>query len=167
MIPQDVFGCLLHGREGTPGELIGVDDDIDTVGRKFGFRDRVKRGRDNDNRRCCVKGAERVAEGKDFRRVLFAAVNHDAVGSGFDIRLGTREGIFHPFFQNQAFDAGNDHKVIGKLYLFARGNLLRKVLNRILRLLDFGSEKRIFLKSRFVFDDNGRNAHAFQRAHRV
>ena len=41
------------------------------------------------------------------------------------------------------------------------------MLNRILRLLDFGSEKRIFLKSRFVFDDNGRNAHAFQRAHRV
>ena len=111
-----------------------------------------------------IKVTKRVAEGQNLIRLLFTGMDHDAICPSPDICFGPGQRILHTLFQNEAFDAGDDHKFPGLKRCFPSRDLLAELLYTGLFLLCACAKKGIFLKAHLIFNNNGRYAHPLQCA---
>ena len=162
---EDQAGCLLHCREGTADEMVGIDDHPYIMFGKFLFIHCIERGRNNYNGDMGKLLAEDVTEGKDLIRFLPSAMDHHRVGSCVHIRPGPCQGIIHALVQDQAFDAGDDHEILGLLSLFACSDLLAEILYGVLLLQDIGAEEGVLLQPYLILDDNRRYPDPLQGLH--
>ena len=94
-------------------------------------------------------------------------MNHYSIRPCLSESKSSLQSILHAFFQNQTFDSGTNHKVLGSLSMLACPNLLGKGLNAILGLLHLSAKERIFLQSRLVFNNYHRHAKALQASYGI
>ena len=94
-------------------------------------------------------------------------MDHDGIRPRFHKGKGAFQGILHPLLQNQALNPGTNHEFLRPLRILSGTNLLRKMSDAVLRLLDFRSEERVLLQTGLVLDNHHRYAETLQRTHRV
>src|SRR5690606_14753442 len=165
LVRQDRPGGLEHCRVGASQQLVGVDDDVDAALLQFALVHAVVARRHDDERFGRLEFAEPAAELEYLRRVLLAAVNHDAVRARREIGPGTRHRILHALVQDEAFDSGNDHEVVGGLGILASHDLGGKVLDAVLSLRHIVAEQGVLLEATLVLYDRRRYAESLERAH--
>ena len=83
-------------------------------------------------------------------------MDHDSIDSGLKIFPGPAQRIFHGFSGNQAFNAGDDHKLTAFLNAFSPPDFLGKDFRFLKVLLDAGLQAVAFGKN-FVFYNNRRH----------
>ena len=94
-------------------------------------------------------------------------MNHYSIRPCLSESKSSLQSIFHTLFQNQTFDSGTNHKVLGSLGILACPDFLGKGFNTILCLLHLCPEERIFLQSRLILYNHHGYPKTFQASHSI
>ena len=150
--------------------MIGVNDDLESRRLQFFLQDIVVGGRHAHERFAHLQFFKEalVFPGKlhDLVRLFGLGVDHDAVHPCLQINPGAGECVFHAGAGDQAFDAGDDHEVVGGLHFFAALDFLREHFGFLQNLTGAGFQAVAFGKY-FVLDDDRRDAGPFHFGHHI